>query len=300
MLDKQRPLVSVAIITYNQKDFLRECIESILSQDYENIEIVVADDASSDGTQEMLKEYEAKHPGRFVLCLAQKNQGITPNSNTAHFACTGKYIAWMGGDDLMLPGKIRKQVEYLETHPNCSICYHNAIAFHSDTGEEIKFPACEAPRVSFLKEMVKYGCFIGACTAMLRRESAPKHGFDKRVPIASDWLYWVETLYGGGSADRLEENLSKHRRHDNNVTSNNRDNFRIHLWQDHITSCALIATQKPFLYSEVKYREAYLYRSLRWNKGENYYRQYLMISMRKHFMLSTFGAYVLSFFGVKK
>ena len=56
------PLVSVAIITFNQAEFLRECIESVLQQDYANLEIVVADDGSTDGTQEMLRDYDRNHP----------------------------------------------------------------------------------------------------------------------------------------------------------------------------------------------------------------------------------------------
>jgi glycosyltransferase involved in cell wall biosynthesis len=97
------PLVSLAIITYNQKDYLRECIESVLSQDYENIEIVIADDCSTDGTQDMLREYDKKYPNKFVLKLSERNQGITANSNLALFACCGKYIAMTGGDDIFLP-----------------------------------------------------------------------------------------------------------------------------------------------------------------------------------------------------
>ena len=95
-------------MTYNQKNYLKECIDSILSQDYENIEIIIADDYSKDGTQDMLKEYNQKYPNKFILKLSERNQGITKNSNLAHFACNGKYIAWMGGDDLMLPSKIIK------------------------------------------------------------------------------------------------------------------------------------------------------------------------------------------------
>ena len=107
MKNNDSPLVSVAVITYNQKSYLRDCVESILAQDYPNIEIVVADDCSTDGTQDMLHEYKKNHPGMFVLKFVEKNQGITPNSNLAYFSCTGRYIAWIGGDDLMLPGNQR-------------------------------------------------------------------------------------------------------------------------------------------------------------------------------------------------
>mgnify|MGYP000507135859 CR=1 FL=1 len=97
--------------------------------------IVIADDCSIDGTQEMLSEYVLKYPNKFILKLSNINQGITKNSNLAHFACTGKYIAWMGGDDLMFQGKIRKQVNYMEKNPECRICYHNLDVFQSETNK---------------------------------------------------------------------------------------------------------------------------------------------------------------------
>ena len=120
------PLVSVAIITFNHKPFIRDCIESVLSQDYENMEIVIADDASSDGAQEIIRQYQEKYPHKIKAKLSQKNHGTTKNANWAHFNCKGKYITFLAGDDLCLPGKIRKQVEYMEAHPECSISYHNA------------------------------------------------------------------------------------------------------------------------------------------------------------------------------
>ena len=98
------PLVSVAIITYNHEKFIGEALNSVLEQDYENIEIVVADDGSKDRTPEILRKFEREHPGKLRLILSERNEGITVNSNKAHFACIGKYVAWLGGDDLMLPG----------------------------------------------------------------------------------------------------------------------------------------------------------------------------------------------------
>ena len=72
-INSPAPLVSVAIITFNQKPFLKECIDSVLAQDYENVEIVVADDASTDGTHELLCDYKAKYPEKFVIKISKKS-----------------------------------------------------------------------------------------------------------------------------------------------------------------------------------------------------------------------------------
>jgi hypothetical protein len=72
----------------------------------------------------MLFNYELEYTDLFVLKLAKINSGIIKNHNVAHFACKGECIAWIGGDDLMMPGKIKKQVEFLEVNPNCTLFYH--------------------------------------------------------------------------------------------------------------------------------------------------------------------------------
>jgi glycosyltransferase involved in cell wall biosynthesis len=216
---KEIPLVSIAIITYNQKEYLKECIESVLEQDYENIEIVVADDCSTDGTQEMLKGYEEKYPNKFVLKLSDRNQGITKNSNLAHFACKGKYIAWMGGDDLMLPGKIRRQVEYMENNPECTICYHNLDVFQSDTNETLYYFNENNKYEGDVRVVIKYGTFNGGCSNMVRADKVPKNGFNETLPIASDWLFWCECLLNGGTINYIDEVLGRYRRHQKNITA---------------------------------------------------------------------------------
>lgn len=295
------PLVSVAIITYNQKSYLQECIESCLSQDYPNFEIVVADDCSTDGTQEMLREYEVKHPGKFVLRLAKRNQGITPNSNVAHFACSGKYIAWMGGDDLMLPQKLSRQVSFMEANENCTICYSDSEVFESSSGKIIGYSRDLSPCIDGnMQHMIRYGCFVGGCTAMVKRNATPIKGFDMRVPTASDWLYWVESLAGGGEVNYINCVLSKHRRQDNNVTSNSKNNFRIELLQDHLISASIILSKYPFYYKDVSRIMAVHLRGMRWHEEGQYYRKYLLASMKSDLNVKAFFAYILSFFGIKK
>lgn len=249
---EKMPLVSIAIITYNQKKYLKECLESILTQDYKNLEIVVADDYSTDGTQEMLKEFVKKYPNKFVLQLSNKNQGITCNSNLAHFACSGKYIAWMGGDDLMLPNKIRKQVEYMENNPECTICYHNLDVFQSDTNKTLYYFNQKRRYEGNVYTAIKYGTFNGACSTMIRANKAPKRGFNENIPVASDWLYWVETLHNGGSINYIDEILGRYRRHDNNITRQSSTMTQNEI--DHLNSCNIVLSLNPNYYDAVMFR----------------------------------------------
>ena len=299
-VSKNYPLVSVAIITYNQKQYLIECIESCLAQDYPNFEIVVADDGSTDGTKEILMGYSVKFPGKFVLRFATENRGITLNSNLAHFSCSGKYVAWLGGDDLMLDGRLAKQVEYLEENPKCSIVYSDSEVFNSETGEVIDLSSNLSPKVvgGGVVDMINLGCFVGGCTAMVRRDATPCYGFDVRMPIASDWKYWIDTLRYGGTVDYLEGLYSRHRRHDNNVTNKDKGDFKIGNYQDHLMTCEIVLTENPKLKRYVLNAESRIFRAMRFYEGGRYYRDYLALSMSRRFNLKAFVAYIVSFFSV--
>ncbi|MEH0760280.1 glycosyltransferase [Vibrio sp. 16] len=252
---KSSPLVSVAIITYNQKDFLKECIESILAQSYSNVQIVVADDCSSDGTQDMLREYDEQFPGKFTLCLSEKNRGITANSNAANDACKGEYIAWMGGDDLMLPNKLRIQVEYMNSNPSVAICYHDLDVFQSETNESLHMLSEVAkPRMGGVEKLVEFGCFIGASSAMVRNsENLPS--YDNRVPIASDWLYWIQCLGSNGRVEYIPQVLGRYRRHAKNITSSYKRIGNSAL-QDHFITCSILKSEYPKLISKICKRES--------------------------------------------
>jgi len=290
------PLVSVAIITYNQKKFLAECIESVLAQDYPNIEIIVADDCSTDGTQEMLRKYSERHPGKFILKLANKNQGITLNSNVAHFACSGKYIAWMGGDDLMLPGKISKQVKHMEKNPDCTICYHNLDVFQSETNETLRLKNGRKTSLNGdVRTAIKFGAFNGACSNMVRRSKTPPNGFNLSLPVASDWLYWVETLANGGNLFFINEVLGRQRRHENNVTKQQPYITQHEL--DHLVSCQIIMARYPQYLSECFF--VYSRRLLDLRFKLNYFKV-LKTSLAINFRLKPFVAIVIYLLSFKK
>lgn len=283
---KSGPLVSIAIITYNQKEFLRECIESCLAQTYKNIEIVVADDASTDGTQDLLKDYDENYPGLFVLNLSDSNKGITHNSNLAHFSCKGKYIAWMGGDDLMLPKKLATQVEYMENNPNCSICYHNLDVFNSETNSTLYFFNDKLKISGDIKTSIRKGTFNGGCSTMVRSSSCPKGGFDNRIPMASDWLFWIDVLSAGGRIEYIDQVLGRYRRHSNNITCSQRSLKNSSL-QDHFITCAILKSEYPEFISLIRKRESeLLFQCIDYNNQRRF--SYKLASLKNKFTIKNF------------
>lgn len=215
------PKVSIGLRSYNQKEFLRESIESVLIQDYENMEIVVGDDASTDGTQDMLRDYEKKHPGLFKLIFNEKNLGNPGNGNVILTQCTGKYIAWLDGDDLFLPGKIKKQAEFMENHPDCVICYSNAEHFYeSNAKKSVNIYGDGAneliPREGGVEILFKQEFYVLPSAAMTKRDGTAK--WDTRMRRASDVLFMIETALNG-KIYYLPEVLTRYRRHEGNITN---------------------------------------------------------------------------------
>ena len=112
------PRVSVVIPTYNCEQFLDRTIDSALRQTYQDFEIIVVDDGSTDGTQSLVAGY-----GKAVRYVYQPNQGASAARNTALSQASGEFIAYLDADDLWLPEKLARQVEFLDAHPACGFVH---------------------------------------------------------------------------------------------------------------------------------------------------------------------------------
>lgn len=128
--------VSVVILTYNQKNFIGKAIESALAQETNfDFEILVGDDCSTDGAQEVIQSYQNQYPDKVKAILHSKNLGQNGLFNTIETLklATGDYIAPMDGDDYWTsPHKLQIQVDFMEAHPNFSACFHNALITYED------------------------------------------------------------------------------------------------------------------------------------------------------------------------
>ena len=124
------PKVTVLIITYNHRAHISQAIESALNQKTTfDFEIVIGDDCSTDGTREIVAGYHTKHPEKVRVLLHEKNLGQLGKLNFIQSlaASRGKYVALLEGDDYWIsPDKLQKQADFLDDHPECCTCYHNA------------------------------------------------------------------------------------------------------------------------------------------------------------------------------
>jgi glycosyltransferase involved in cell wall biosynthesis len=261
------PLVSVFLPTYNQEEYIGEAIESALKQDYENIEIVIGDDHSQDGTWEIVTKYTNNYSEKITAFRNEKNLGVTENFNKLLQKCEGKYIAFHAGDDIFSESKINTQVDLMEDDNSVVLCYHNTECFDKEN-DHSKFYWNSRSKASrpvvgkcenVAKEVVRTGNrFIAATSVMARRDSIPNEGFNEKIPVASDWLMWFEICArNSGKVKYINECLGKYRMHENNVSNSKKD-----IKQDKFVTLAIIEARYP------KYRDA-----VRKQRGHLYYTE---------------------------
>jgi len=275
----EEPKVSVLIPSYNQETVIEQTVMSALTQNYNNLEVIVSDDASRDGTPQILTEIQSKYPERLKIFLHQTNLGVTKNHNRGLLECHGDFIAFQDGDDLFLPGKIKKQVEFMLEHPGCTISSHDVDVFDSETGKTLYLWSQRfGRREGGIRELVRYGNYLSSVSVMVRRIHLPEYGYDDRIRIGSDWLLWLEVLSRGkGRICYLDEVLARYRRHAGNLT--NVSNCK---YEDQFITLALVETKWPSLLSPARMRRS----EIQFMMGMSAFSQKRLKDARKYFLES--------------
>ncbi|MEO7534693.1 MAG: glycosyltransferase [Ferruginibacter sp.] len=135
----ETPLVSICLLTYKHERWIKEAIDSVLMQETDfPCEFIIAEDCSPDKTREIVLSYAAKYPIRLIL--QEKNVGAMPNWQQLLNSPTGKYVAYLEGDDSWIdPLKLKKQVDVLEQNEDVAICYSNAKMFDTQNPDSVIF-----------------------------------------------------------------------------------------------------------------------------------------------------------------
>ncbi|MCT7650809.1 glycosyltransferase [Aliarcobacter butzleri] len=127
------PKVSVCVVTYNHEKYIRECLESIVTQKCDfDFEVIVGEDCSTDNTRAIVQEYVDKYPNIVKPLFHEKNVGASDNYFLVHNQAKGEYICHMDGDDYALPGKLQAQADFMDKTPDCNICFHRVKVLFPD------------------------------------------------------------------------------------------------------------------------------------------------------------------------
>lgn len=222
-MDKN-PLVSVGVACYNHQKYVSDFLQSLLDQTYTNIEVIIADDCSSDNSVSIIKSYLPKLEKKFtnvILKVNKTNLGITKNSKNLMRAATGKYYKSMASDDVFYPKAIEKMVEFMEEHEECDLLLANVLF----VGDSYKYKSNGGVIGKGYKNSIKdkleserlcYNLlekdFIYAPGVMIRKAAIEKYGYYDENMITEDYEYWLRLSSRGARFGYIDEPLIYYRR----------------------------------------------------------------------------------------
>lgn len=212
LANMEAPLVSVIIPVYNGARTIRKTVESVLSQTYNNLEIIVVDDGSTDNTCGLISTVKDKR----IHYYYQSNQDRSVARNTGIQHVRGKYIAFIDADDLWLSEKVEEQVKLLEEEQELGLVYCDLYYFDDATGENLYLYSdrVRLHRGLIWRNLVVEDNFIQSPTPIIRHEVFKKVGmFDPELPPVEDWDMWLR-ISSVFPVDYVNKPLAKYRVHD--------------------------------------------------------------------------------------
>lgn len=207
-----RPTVSVILPVYNTKMYIKESVESILQQTFSDFELLIIDDASTDGTQDIIKGFI---DNRIVFIQKEKNSGYTQSLNSGIEFAKGKYIARMDADDISLPQRLEKQVAFLEAHEEVVVCGADAEII----GSNERFIPFFLTHEEIITSMLITNPMIHP-VIMFRRSFLLENNirYNESFEPAEDFELWVRIASIGKLAN-LPDVLLRYRKHTGQVSN---------------------------------------------------------------------------------
>lgn len=216
-MTEQQPLVSIVIPCYNHAQFVQESIQSVIDQDYENIELIIIDDGSNDNSVEVIQEMIPACEERFVRFefRHRPNKGLCATLNEALEWCEGEFFAPVASDDILMPYKTRVQVTYLLDNPESIGVFGGVERLINGEGK----PKKGRKRKYNFSDIIQHKFTLPAPTQLLRLESVRNIKGYREDLIIEDWSMWLFLTENGGTLDTVSEVFAKYRRHDDNLSS---------------------------------------------------------------------------------
>ncbi|MCW3068925.1 MAG: glycosyl transferase, family 2 [Solirubrobacterales bacterium] len=216
------PRVTVIMAVHNEARFIVEAVDSVLAQSFTDFELIISDDGSTDETPAIARSLAQRDPVRLRVLRSEQNQGKPFALNRALGIRNGEYVAWLDGDDVMHPDKLRRQVAVLDAEPGAAGCCHDAEMFDAFSGHVIGLFSRVANGSRLRSGGVEmwfdptYRMLPSA--TMIRASLLPPGGFDERLTYTNDWLFDIE-VFRQGPCIAIDDALVRYRRHDENLST---------------------------------------------------------------------------------
>lgn len=188
-------LLSVIVPNYNHSVFLSRCLNAVLDQSFQDYEIVIVDDGSTDDSLDVIRSFQNKFPDKIRLFENGINRGIVPTVNRAIEVCRGEYIVFLSADDVILPGYFEEAVALLKRYPNAGGCATYQYFYKEDEPTDIlefKNTHIDKPTfydpISYREALRKFNCFIYGAAIILKKSSVMRCGGYHDLGACSDWL----------------------------------------------------------------------------------------------------------------
>lgn len=209
--------VSVVLPVYNGAQFVGKSIESVLSQTYENIELIIVNDCSTDDTESVIRDY-AKKDNRIKIIENSTNQKLPKSLNIGFANASGDYYTWTSDDNRYKQNAIEKMVKALEANPEYEFVYADYSMVKMD-GTLIKKVENAEP------EYIRFFCNVGACFLYSKKLAELAGEYNPEMFLAEDYEFWIR-CYMHGKFIHIHEDLYYYGMHDNNLTSTRQQEIR--------------------------------------------------------------------------
>lgn len=212
--NKEHPKISVLMPVYNWELFLRESIESVLAQTFQDFEFIILDDASNDTSRAIIWEYQKKDPRIKILCN-NKNLWISKSRNILLDNAKGKYIAILDHDDIALEHRLQVQFDYLETHRDIFLIWWWTIDIDHRWNEIRRYhPITDSDK---LMKMLEENCYIYHPSVMFR--NSKNFRYNEEFESAEDYDFYLNLIKNGKKISNIPEMIIKYRRHSSQTSA---------------------------------------------------------------------------------
>lgn len=298
----KEPLVTVVVITYNSEKYVLETLESIKSQTYADIELIVSDDCSKDNTVAIAERWLNENKDRFIdtkLITTEVNTGIPANCNRGWKAAKGEWIKYIAGDDTLKIDAIESFVEFIDKNAETKIVHSNIDMYVDDFTEKnfksIYSSAFFNEKLSIDKQfgLLSLRSFIPAPSVIINKGLLEElSGFDETIPLCEDYPFWLKVNDAGYLFYYLDKVTANYRLHNASVSTSSENHlFSLFFKTEIVVYKKYIKGKRGRLFDffrEYEYNLKFFFEKKNLNKGK-----YMLLYKCLHFPYRIYEKYLL-------